>query len=106
MLAEYDYKNPTALRELVDSGAELRRFPDDVMNAGYEASLDLYADFRQNVDGWAEIYDSMMKFQSEHFLWQQVAEQTFANFMQEKQSQGQLPAQIQGAGSIGGGSDN
>ena len=31
MLAEYDYKNPTALRELVDSGAQLRRFPDDVL---------------------------------------------------------------------------
>ncbi|ETW14537.1 TRAP dicarboxylate transporter subunit DctP [Roseivivax marinus] len=104
MLAEYDYKNPTALRELVDNGAELRRFPDDVMEAGYEATLDLYSDFRQNVDGWAEIYDSMMAFQSEHFLWTQVAEQNFAAFMQQKQSEGRLPAQIDGAGAVGGGS--
>ncbi|SLN62859.1 Alpha-keto acid-binding periplasmic protein TakP precursor [Roseivivax jejudonensis] len=102
MLAEYDYKNPAALRELVDSGAQLRRFPDEVMNAGYDAALDLYSDFRQNVDGWADIYDSMMRFQSEHFLWQQVAEQTFASFMYEKQSNNALPAQIDGAGSVGG----
>ncbi|WP_375263125.1 TRAP transporter substrate-binding protein [Palleronia sp.] len=102
MMAEYDYKNPTALRSLVQQGAQLRAFPDDVLNATYDAALSLYSDLRGSADGWSEIYDSMMAFQAEHFLWQQVAEQNFARFMQMKQSNGQLPAQISGAGAVGG----
>ncbi len=102
MMAEYDYKNPAALRSLVSNGAQLRAFPQDVLNATYDASLQLYADLRDSADGWAKIYDSMMAFQADHFLWQQVAEQNFASFMQQKQSQGQLPAQISGAGATGG----
>ncbi|SFD79321.1 TRAP transporter substrate-binding protein [Roseivivax sediminis] len=103
MMAEYDYKNPTALRSLVENGAQLRAFPQEVLDATYDAALSLYSDLRGNTDGWAEIYDSMMEFQAEHFLWQQVAESTFARFMMDKQSNGQLPAQISGAGSVGGG---
>ncbi|SLN62842.1 Alpha-keto acid-binding periplasmic protein TakP precursor [Roseivivax jejudonensis] len=106
MMAEYDYKNPTALRSLVQNGAQLRAFPQEVLDATYEAALSLYSDLRGNTDGWADIYDSMMDFQAEHFLWQQVAEQNFASFMQQKQSQGRLPAQISGAGSTGGSGNN
>ncbi len=99
MMAEYDYKNPSALRSLVSNGAQLRAFPDDVLNATYDAALQLYSDLRSNNSEWGPIYDSMMAFQAEHFLWQQVAESTYARFMQSKQQAGQLPAQIDGAGS-------
>ena len=102
MMAEYDYKNPTALRSLVENGAQLRAFPQDVLDATYEAALSLYSDLRANEDGWGKIYDSMMGFQNEHFLWQQVADGTFSQFMQSKQKAGQLPAQISGVGSTGG----
>ncbi|RFC64123.1 twin-arginine translocation signal domain-containing protein [Fulvimarina endophytica] len=93
MMAEYDFKNPTALRSLVTNGAQLRAFPEDVLNATYDATLQLYSDLKGSDPSWGKIYDSMMAFQAEHFLWQQVAESTFAQFMQNKQKQGQLPAQ-------------
>ncbi len=93
MVAEYDFKNPAALRELVANGAKLRVFPEDVLDATYSASLDLYADLRQSAEGWADIFDSMTAFQADHFLWQQVAEQTFARYMQSKQRAGELYAQ-------------
>ncbi|SHJ74233.1 TRAP-type mannitol/chloroaromatic compound transport system, substrate-binding protein [Palleronia salina] len=95
MMAEYDYKNPTALRELVQNGAQLRRYPDEVLNATYDAAMELYSELRESEPDWGPIYDSMMAFQAEHFLWQQVSESTFAQFMQAKQSAGELPAQQQ-----------
>ncbi|CAM4172576.1 TRAP transporter substrate-binding protein [Palleronia rufa] len=101
MMAEYDYKNPAALRRLVENGAQLRAYPQEVLDATYDASLSLYSDLRQSEDGWGKIYDSMMAFQNEHFLWQQVAESTFAQFMQDKQKAGALPAQVSGGGSSG-----
>ena len=103
MMAEYDYKNPGALRSLVANGAQLRAFPQDVLNATYEATMDLYSQLRGDTDGWQPIFDSMMAFQNDHFLWQQVAEQTFASFMQGKQQQGQLYAQVNDLSSAGGG---
>ncbi len=103
MMAEYDYKNPSALRSLVSQGAQLRAFPQDVLDATYDAAMSLYSDLRSNADGWQPIFDSMMKFQVDHFLWQQVAEQTFAQYMQAKQQQGQLFAQANDLGQSGGG---
>ncbi len=102
MMAEYDYKNPAALRTLVEGGAELRAFPDEILDAAYDAALELYGELRESDPDWGPIYDSMMAFQAEHFLWQQVAESTFAGFMMDKQRAGALPAQISGAGSTGG----
>ncbi|WOI55496.1 TRAP transporter substrate-binding protein [Palleronia sp. LCG004] len=93
MLAEYDYKNPTALRSLVQNGARLRSFPREILDATYDAALDLYSELRDSEEAWGPIYDSQMAFQAEHFLWQQVAESNFAQFMQDKQSAGELPGQ-------------
>ncbi|MFD1343166.1 TRAP transporter substrate-binding protein [Litorisediminicola beolgyonensis] len=93
MMAEYDYKNPTALRSLVSNGAQLRAYPQDVLDATYDAAMSLYSELSESDPEWKKIYDSMMAFQAEHFLWQQVAESTFAQFMQDKQRNNQLPAQ-------------
>lgn len=102
MMAEYDYKNPTALRALVENGAQLRAFPEEVMNAAYDAALGLYAELRESDPDWGPIYDSMTAFQADHFLWQQVAESTFSDFMMDKQRNNQLPAQLSsGGGSTG-----
>lgn len=101
MMAEYDYKNPTALRSLVSSGAQLRAYPQEVLDATYDASMSLYSDLRSSDQDWAQIYDSMMAFQTEHFLWQQVAESTFDQYMQTKQRNGQLPAQMSGGNGNG-----
>lgn len=93
MMAEYDYKNPTALRDLVSNGAKLRAFPQDVMDASYEAAMELYAELNDSDPEWKKIYDSMMAFQADHFLWTQVAENTYGTFMMGKQRDGDLPGQ-------------
>ena len=44
MLANYDSKNPAALKRLVANGAVLRPFPQDVMAACFDAAKESYAE--------------------------------------------------------------
>ena len=46
MLAKYDYRNPTALKELAASGAQLRSFSEEIMNAAFTAANEVYAELR------------------------------------------------------------
>jgi TRAP-type mannitol/chloroaromatic compound transport system substrate-binding protein len=90
MMAEYDYKNPTAIRTLVDNGAQLRPYPQDVMQACFEAANTLYSEINAENAAFKKIYDSMMAFRAETYLWQQVAEYSFDTFMMVKQREGGL----------------
>ena len=39
MLAKYDFKNPTALKNLVAAGAQLRPFSEEILTAAFDAAL-------------------------------------------------------------------
>ncbi|MCB1507064.1 MAG: TRAP transporter substrate-binding protein [Hyphomicrobiaceae bacterium] len=90
MLAEYDYKNPQAIRRLVQGGAQLRPYPQDVMNAAFNAAQEVYADINAKNAAFKKIYDSMMTVRNDSFLWQQLSEYTFDTFMMVKQREGAL----------------
>jgi len=44
MQAKYDARNPAALKTLVGGGTKLFRFPKDLMDAAFKASMDTYAE--------------------------------------------------------------
>jgi TRAP-type mannitol/chloroaromatic compound transport system substrate-binding protein len=44
MQAKYDARNPAALRQLVQGGTKLFRFPKDVMDAAFKESMAIYAE--------------------------------------------------------------
>ena len=44
MLQKYDYLNPTALKQLVADGAQLRPFSPEIMDACFEAANEVYAE--------------------------------------------------------------
>ncbi|MGQ4273598.1 TRAP transporter substrate-binding protein [Terrihabitans sp. B22-R8] len=90
MLAEYDYKNPAALNRLLASGAQLRPYPQDVMAASFKAAQEVYADITSKNAAFKKIYDSMVSFRADAFLYQQVAEYTFDTFMMLRQREGAL----------------
>ena len=92
MLAEYDYKNPTALKTLVQNGAKLRPFSQEIMQASFEATNEVYKEINGQNASFKKIYDSMVAFRNETYLWQQVAEYTFDTFMMIKQREGALNA--------------
>lgn len=62
MMAKYDQLNPEALGRIQESGVELRRFPDDVMQAAEEASFELYDEFASQDQDFADIFEGWNEF--------------------------------------------
>lgn len=82
MLALYDAKNPPALQRLIAEGAELRRFPDDVLLKAYETAHAFYAEESARNPAFKRLYESMMAFQEGADLWWGVSELPMANLRQ------------------------
>ncbi|EXJ14891.1 TRAP transporter substrate-binding protein [Imhoffiella purpurea] len=82
MLAAYDAKNPPALQRLMANGAELRRFPDDVLLKAYETAQQVYAEESEKNPTFKKLYDSMVAFQRSSDVWWGVAESSMSNFRQ------------------------
>ncbi|TDR89317.1 TRAP transporter substrate-binding protein [Enterovirga rhinocerotis] len=81
MTAKYDARNPGALRRLVASGAQLRPFSQDILEACLKASNEFYDETSAKNPEFKKIWDNMVAFRNEEYLWFQVAEYTYDNFM-------------------------
>ncbi|MDJ1159812.1 TRAP transporter substrate-binding protein [Chelatococcus sp. SYSU_G07232] len=88
MQAKYDAKNPAALKRLVAGGAQLRPYPQEVMEACFKAANELYAETSAKNADFKKVYDAMMAFRNDEYLWFQVAEYTFDNFMIRARARG------------------
>src|SRR5664280_3308274 len=88
MLAKYDAVNPNALKRLVTGGAQLRPFPQLVMEASYRAATDTYNEVSAKNADFKKVYDSMVAFRGDEYLWWQVAELGFDSFMVRARSRG------------------
>jgi TRAP-type mannitol/chloroaromatic compound transport system substrate-binding protein len=81
MQARYDAYNPAALKKLIAGGAELRPFSPAVMEACLKAAQEHFADLSSKNADFKKIYDAMVAFRGDQYLWWQVAEGTYDNFM-------------------------
>jgi len=81
VLTRYDAANPGALKRLALGGAQLRLFPQEVMEACFKTANDLYAELGEQDARFKKIADSYLAFRSDQYLWWQVAEYSFDNFM-------------------------
>jgi TRAP-type mannitol/chloroaromatic compound transport system substrate-binding protein len=81
MTATYDAYNPAALKRLVAAGAVLRPFPQDVMQAAWEEANKLYAEICGTNADFKKVYDHMIAFRNDQYLWWQVAEFSYDAFM-------------------------
>lgn len=88
MQAKYDARNPAALKQLVAAGTQLRPFPQEVMEACFKASNELYAEESAKNPKFKKVHDNMMAFRNDQYLWWQVAEYTFDNFMIRARARG------------------
>lgn len=82
MQAKYDARNPIALKELVAKGTKLHAFSDEIMNASYQASNEIYSELSAKNANWKKVYEDMVKFRAEQNLWFRFAEARFDRFMQ------------------------
>jgi TRAP-type mannitol/chloroaromatic compound transport system substrate-binding protein len=81
MQAKYDARNPAALKRLVGAGAQLRPFSQEIMEACLKASKELYAETAAKNADFKKVHDAMMAFRGDEYLWFQIAEYTYDNFM-------------------------
>ncbi|KQT88869.1 ABC transporter substrate-binding protein [Methylobacterium sp. Leaf466] len=86
--AKYDARNPGALRRLVAGGAQLRPFPQEVMEAALKNANEVYADLSAKNPDFKRLHDALKTFRNEEYLWFQVAEYTFDNFMIRARARG------------------
>ena len=86
--ARYDARNPQALRRLVAGGAQLRPFPQDVMEGALKSANDVYAEIAAKNADFRRVYEAMRTFRNEEYLWFQVAEYTYDNFMIRARARG------------------
>jgi TRAP-type mannitol/chloroaromatic compound transport system substrate-binding protein len=88
MQAKYDAVNPQAIKRLVAAGAQLRPFPQAVMEASYKAAVDTYNEVGAKNAEFKKVYDSMVAFRGDAYLWWQVAELGFDAFMVRQRARG------------------
>ena len=90
MMANYDAKNPAALKSLVANGAVLKPFSQEILKAAFDASNATYAEISASNPGFKKIYDSQTAFRKDAYLWAQISEYTFDTFMMIQQRNGAL----------------
>ncbi len=79
--ARYDARNPGALKRLVAGGAQLRPFSQAVMEACLTASNEVNAETSATNADYKKVLDSIQAFRGDAYLWWQVAEFSYDNFM-------------------------
>jgi TRAP-type mannitol/chloroaromatic compound transport system substrate-binding protein len=77
----YDARNPQAIKRLVAAGAQLRPFSQPVMEACLKAANEIYAEISARNADFKKVYDNMVAFRNDEYLWWQVAEYTYDTFM-------------------------
>src|SRR5690606_28439355 len=60
MTAKYDAENPGAIKRLVAGGAQLRAYPQPILDACYKAANDVYAEISGSNPNFKKIYDNMV----------------------------------------------
>jgi TRAP-type mannitol/chloroaromatic compound transport system substrate-binding protein len=88
MQAKYDMVNVPALKRLVGAGAQLRPFPNDVMEASFKASNELYAEISARNPEFKAAIDAMRAVRGDAYLWWQIAEYTYDTFMIRSRTRG------------------
>jgi TRAP-type mannitol/chloroaromatic compound transport system substrate-binding protein len=88
MQARYDAQNTAALKRLVASGAQLRGFPGDVLEACWQAATDTYREMADADEKFRRAQDLYMSFRNDQYLWWQVAEYPYDNFIIRQRAKG------------------
>jgi TRAP-type mannitol/chloroaromatic compound transport system substrate-binding protein len=81
MQARYDALNPGALKQLIAAGSELRPFSQPILEACLKAAGEVYTETSAKNADFKKVYEAMAAFRGDQYLWWQVAEFTFDNFM-------------------------
>jgi TRAP-type mannitol/chloroaromatic compound transport system substrate-binding protein len=82
MQANYDAKNPAALKTLISNGVKVLPFPKTVLDEAYKQSMALYDELSEKNPNWRKVHEDYAAFQREQSLWSRFAEASFDRYMQ------------------------
>ena len=88
MQTRYDVVNVPALTRLIAAKAQLRPFPKPVLQACYKATNELWAEISAKNPEFKKAIEAMITHRNDQYLWWQVAEYTFDNFMIRQRAKG------------------
>ncbi len=78
---KYDYVNPPALKRLLAAGAILKPFPQEVLEACYNAANEIYADLSRPIRTSPRCTRACRRSAPNSLAWMQVAELSYDSFM-------------------------
>ena len=88
MIEKYDSVNPAALKRLVAGGAELRAFPQPVMEACYKATQDHLNEIAEKSPLFKKTKESHDAYMKEVLFYTQIAENYYDNYPARQDAQG------------------
>jgi TRAP-type mannitol/chloroaromatic compound transport system substrate-binding protein len=80
MMAEYDFKNPQALKRLLAGGTKLHAYSPEILRAAQTAAFELYEEESARNPAFRKIYEPWRRFRDDQYQWHRVAEQSYATF--------------------------
>ncbi|HEY8240816.1 MAG TPA: TRAP transporter substrate-binding protein [Kiritimatiellia bacterium] len=80
MTADYDFRNPAALRRLVEGGVKLAKFPDDMMAAAEKIAFEIMEELASKDAGYAKVYENWKKFRADSYVWFGTCELAYEQF--------------------------
>jgi TRAP-type mannitol/chloroaromatic compound transport system substrate-binding protein len=81
IVARYDAQNPQALKRLIAAGTQLRPFSEATMDVCYRAAHEVYAEISGKNEDFKKIWESVKAFRLDQYLWLQLADGTYDNYM-------------------------
>jgi TRAP-type mannitol/chloroaromatic compound transport system substrate-binding protein len=81
LTAKYDARNPAALRRLVAAGAQLKPYPNEVMQAAFQAVKEVMGEISAENEGFAKIFESYTAWQRDQYFWASIADARYDVFM-------------------------
>ena len=81
MTAKYDAVNPAALKRLVAAKTQLKQFSKPILDAGYKAAMEVFAEHEAKSPEFKKIHQDMRAFQRDQLLWARFSENAYSNYM-------------------------
>ena len=86
--AKYDVQNPASLIRLIRAGTQFRPFPHEVLKACWKQAQETHAELSASSEAFKAMYESLVGFRADEYLWWQVAEYSYDTFMIRARSEG------------------
>jgi TRAP-type mannitol/chloroaromatic compound transport system substrate-binding protein len=85
MVGRYDALNPVALKKLIASGTQLRPFSESILDACFKAANEVYQEIAGKNEDFRKHWESVKAFRADQYLWLQLADHTYDNYMMIQQ---------------------